>query len=207
MTPPLLRPNIEVAADTIVGLMAAGMLLRTPESLRAAAAVSNIPVHAIQQAMARREHRVSGDQLQLPIRPDLHSVESQPQVEGDAGPDAPTPVPTGPARVPTRTPTDEAEMVAAILASASRLSNFTEAGLSGPSRSRAMTGWRQVAFAALRLVDPPVSFSAIGRHFARDHSTVMHGVERVLSDPELARKARAVAAGIAGTEGVDSEAI
>lgn len=50
--------------------------------------------------------------------------------------------------------------------------------LTGRSRERPLVEYRQVTMAAIRTLTP-LSYPAIGREFDRDHTTVMHAVERV----------------------------
>ena len=50
---------------------------------------------------------------------------------------------------------------------------------------------RQCAMAVVKEATD-MSYSAIGDYFGRHHTTVMHGVERVLADPELCEQVRLV---------------
>lgn len=62
----------------------------------------------------------------------------------------------------------------------------------GPSRARRVCVARACAMAVVR-VWTDMSWSAIGRAFDRDHTTVMHNVDRVMADPELSHSVQLVA--------------
>lgn len=65
--------------------------------------------------------------------------------------------------------------------------------LRGSSRRVPLVHHRQVAFAVCRRITG-ASLPTIGREFRRDHTTVMHGIQRVESDPHLSQLADRITA-------------
>lgn len=65
--------------------------------------------------------------------------------------------------------------------------------LTGRSRTRQLAGYRQITMAVLRRMTE-ASYPALGRIFNRDHSTVMHGVERAETVARLRRATDALQA-------------
>ena len=69
----------------------------------------------------------------------------------------------------------------------------TAAALCGDDLNRRLTRHRAVAMAAARMAGH--SYPAVGRAFGgRDHTTVMSACKRVAAAPELAERARIIAA-------------
>jgi DnaA-like protein len=64
--------------------------------------------------------------------------------------------------------------------------------LLGPSRTRPVVHWRQITLAAARLVG--YSYPAIATYVGCDHSTVIHAVRRVESQPAWAEAAARIVA-------------
>lgn len=92
---------------------------------------------------------------------------------------------------PPATPEWGDEAVPAIVRVTSKVFGVTEGDLLGPSREQQFAMARQVAMAVARATTP-LSFPAIGTLFGRDHSTVMHAVQRVLEDDRMRSYAAAV---------------
>lgn len=68
-----------------------------------------------------------------------------------------------------------------VLSYTSQISRISEATLKGRSRRWATVRWRHIAMtAALRCFE--VSLSEVGEWFNRDHSTVIHGRDRILDE-------------------------
>lgn len=83
------------------------------------------------------------------------------------------------------------------LAEVAARSGYSAEDLRGRRRSRDLVRWRHVAYATLRLATAGrASYPELGRVFGRDHTTVMHGVARVGTQPDLALLAEQAAASV-----------
>lgn len=78
-----------------------------------------------------------------------------------------------------------------IVAEVARGFDITFEDIVGQSRARTITAARACAMAVVRAATD-LSFPEIGEVFDRDHTTVMHHVAKVLSDPELSEAVRLV---------------
>lgn len=84
------------------------------------------------------------------------------------------------------------QSVSEVLAVAANAFGVGEDELTGPSRCRPLCTYRQVGMTAAHRLG--FSFMAIARGFGdRDHTTVMHAVERVTRDDRLSYQATAIA--------------
>lgn len=83
-----------------------------------------------------------------------------------------------PTRLPVVTPRAVRARAAAVIAAVTAYYRLDAAALTRPGRGREVSEARQVACYLLRR-DYGLTYSEIGGHLQRDHSTVMHGVERI----------------------------
>lgn len=72
LTSPIIRTEIEVAADTIAALMDVGLLQKTPAVVREACAAAMIPTAALRQAWARRARTIT----ERPQAPQLVKIDT-----------------------------------------------------------------------------------------------------------------------------------
>lgn len=84
----------------------------------------------------------------------------------------------GPTRLPVATPRAVRARARAVIAAVTAYYRLDAAALTCPGRGREVSEARQVACYLLRR-DYGLTYSEIGGHLQRDHSTVMHGVERI----------------------------
>ena len=91
----------------------------------------------------------------------------------------------------SRPPASEDEHLGHAIDLAARVFRVPPAAITGPSRNRELVDARAVVCYAGRLLGG--SYSGIGRHLGRDHSTVMHACGRVGETPRLRRIATDIA--------------
>lgn len=68
---------------------------------------------------------------------------------------------------------------ATILANTVRASGYSKAELTGPGRMKDLTYWRHIAVWLLHKRRKSLSFPGIGLIMNRDHSTIIHGINKV----------------------------
>ena len=60
-----------------------------------------------------------------------------------------------------------------------RRGHMTVEALYGRRKDRKAAYFRQMAMLVMRETQPNMSIAAIGRHFGRDHTTILHGIKAV----------------------------